>query len=134
MTATSQSRGSGLGILVLLGFGVVVLMAMGNIATLDIPEVGAVETRSHAVIRHGSDALSVRDNLANGEPPEKWRCRDGKIYALKRAGNVIDLMVIYDGVEITSFKADPNYVDKVLEMDGCHRCNVGHDLCSGPAY
>lgn len=114
---TETRRSGGLGCvfwLILLGLGAMILLS-----SIEVPGVGTVETRPHAVERHGSDAERVRSEISAGGGSH-YDCKDGKEYVVKRLEDGhYALMVLRNGVEITSFITDQSYVSGRLEDDGC---------------
>ncbi len=116
ITETETRRG-GLGCLLwLLLAGLVTILLMSSIM---VPGVGSVETGSHAVERHGSDAELVRSEIAAGGG-NHYRCDGGKEYVTKYLGNgKWALMVIENGVEKTSFITDQSYLTGRLEDENC---------------
>jgi hypothetical protein len=94
--------------------------------------VGNVETQPHAVERHGAEAELVRESLSHGMPPQRWKCKDGKEYVFRYGSDgMVDLMVMANGREITSFRTGGGYLSEVLQQDQCVQCNGYHDAC-GP--
>lgn len=83
-----------------------------------LPEV------DETVERHGTEAEMVRAALTTGQPPQRWRCKDGKEYLFKyRSDGRVDLMVVRSGVEITAFPTSAGYLAEVLQQDQCSQCN-----------
>lgn len=121
-TISETRRGSGglgcVGVLAIIAF-----LGLLLLSSIEIPDVGPVETGSHATERHGSDAELVRSELAAGGGSH-YDCRDGKEYITKYLPSGPHkgkwaLMVVKDGVEKTSFITDQSYLHNKLEDDGC---------------
>jgi hypothetical protein len=119
-------------VLVLGGLWMCVASGLGMETSLSVPGVGQIETQPHAVERHGAEAELVRESLSHGMPPQRWKCKDGKEYVFRYgADGMVDLMVMANGREITSFRTGGGYLSEVLQQDQCVQCNGYHDAC-GP--
>jgi hypothetical protein len=118
MAAVSEtSRSGGLGCvfwLILLGLGALILLG-----SIQVPDVGPIETGNHATDRHGADAELVRSEIATGGGSH-YNCDGGKEYIIKRLSDGRwAVMVVRGGKEITSFLADQDYVKGRLENEHC---------------
>jgi len=118
MTAITETRRSG-------GLGCVwvillaVLAAVVLLGSIDVPDVGPIETGDHATDRHGADAELVRSEIAAGGGSH-YNCNDGKEYIIKRLSDGRwAMMVVRGGREVTSFITDQAYVQSKLENDDC---------------
>ena len=118
MTAITETRRSG-------GLGCVwvillaVLAAVVLLGSIDVPDVGPIETGDHATDRHGADAELVRSEIATGGGSH-YNCDGGKEYIIKRLSDGRwAVMVVRGGKEITSFLADQDYVKGRLENEHC---------------
>lgn len=115
--AEVRKRSGGLGCvgwLLILGALAAILLS-----SIEVPGVGVIETGNHATDRHGSEAETVRSEIAAGGG-RHHKCKDGKEYITKRLPDgQYALMVIRNGFEVTSFIADYDYVDGKLRYDGC---------------
>jgi hypothetical protein len=115
ITETRRSGGLGCVWVILLA----VLAAVVLLGSIDVPDVGPIETGDHATDRHGADAELVRREIAAGGGSH-YNCNDGKEYIIKRLSDGRwALMVVRDGREVTSFLADQDYVKGRLENENC---------------
>ena len=118
MAAVSEtSRSGGLGCV----FYLIIAAVLGCIllGSIDVPDVGPIETGDHATDRHGADAELVRQEISAGGG-NHYRCDGGKEYITKYLGNgKWALMVVKDGVEKTSFITDQSYLTGRLENENC---------------
>lgn len=118
MAAVSETRKSGgLGCV----FYLIIAAALGCIllGSIDVPDVGPVETGDHAVQRHGAEAEKARAEIAAGGGSH-YDCNDGKEYIVKRLSDGRwALMVVRGGREVTSFITDQSYIKGRLEDEGC---------------
>jgi hypothetical protein len=108
-----------------MGKGLVLLIVACGflmLISVNVPDVGSVELGSHAVERHGNDALRAREAVTNGSPGGHWKCDGDKEYMIRYVAEAHEwaVMIIRSGYEITSFTTtDQGYIKGVLEQDGC---------------
>ncbi len=116
ITETSTRRG-GLGCVWALVFAILALAVLAG--SISIPDVGSVETGDHATDRHGDDAELVRSEIAAGGG-NHYNCDGGKEYITKYLSDGRwAVMVVKNGVEITSFITSQNYLAGRLENEHC---------------
>jgi hypothetical protein len=115
ITETRRSGGLGCVWVILLA----VLAAVVLLGSIDVPDVGPIETGDHATDRHGADAELVRSEIAAGGGSH-YNCNDGKEYIIKRLSDGRwALMVVRGGREVTSFITDQSYIKGRLEDENC---------------
>ena len=115
ITETRRSGGLGCVWVILLA----VLAAVVLLGSIDVPDVGPIETGDHATDRHGADAELVRSEIAAGGGSH-YNCNDGKEYIIKRLSDGRwALMVVRGGQEVTSFITDQSYIKGRLEDENC---------------
>ena len=115
MTVTTSSDGSKVLVFLLLLLLVLLLIAMAGLGGM----AGKVEYGSHAVERHGQDAIRARSiNERNGQ---RYDCQDGKSYWIGRAEDgKYAITVVRGGQEATSFLTrSRNYIRNILKKDDC---------------
>lgn len=116
-TITETRRSGGLGCV----FYLIIAAVLGCIllGSIDVPDVGPIETGDHATDRHGADAELVRQEISAGGG-NHYRCDGGKEYLTKYIGDgKWAMMVVKDGVEKTSFITDQSYLTGRLENENC---------------
>ena len=107
-------------IVVVLALAASAAAVPGSPQVITVPDVGPVILGDHAVQRHGSDAEAVREAVQTGGPGSHWQCRDGKEYIAKPLdGGGWGLMIIRNGYEVSSFPTTLEYIQRVIEEDGC---------------
>lgn len=114
---TETRRSGGLGCV----FYLIIAAVLGCIllGSIDVPDVGPIETGDHATDRHGADAELVRSEIAAGGGSH-YNCNDGKEYIIKRLSDGRwALMVVRGGREVTSFITDQSYIKGRLENEHC---------------
>lgn len=117
MTAVTEARRSGLGCVWVLVFAILALALLAG--SIDIPNVGTVQLRDHAVERHGDDAEAVRAEIVAGRGTH-YRCDNDKEYiTVMLEDGRRGLMAIENGVEKTSFLATQRYIAERLEEEHC---------------
>lgn len=115
ITETRRSGGLGCVWVILLA----VLAAVVLLGSIDVPDVGPIETGDHATDRHGADAELVRSEIAAGGGSH-YNCDGGKEYIIKRLSDGRwAVMVVRGGREVTSFITDQSYIKGRLENENC---------------
>ena len=82
-----------------------------------LPGIGEVETRPHALYRHGADAIVAREANMGNDPGQRYDCPDGRTRIIKRIGQNKWAITVLDGnIEVTSFVAsNKNHVDQMID-------------------
>ena len=89
---------------------------------VNVPGIGEVELGEHAPRKHGADALAARDAAVTSGPWGVYDCPDKLYKVTHRPGgrDCLVLIVSKAGLrEKTAFAAKRDYVQRMLERDGC---------------
>lgn len=82
-----------------------------------LPGLGEVETRPHAVQRHGEDAIIAREATQHSGPGNRYDCKDGRTRIVTQINARRWAVSVLDGtVEVTAFTTeDREYIGRMLE-------------------
>jgi hypothetical protein len=115
----SRTKG-GFGGLVLLVAAVIAIILLGG-GLVTAPDLTKVQVGSHAVERHGDDAVRARALIA--QPGTRWyRCNDGRERGVAddpENPNNFAVQILEGGREVTAFFTDKAGVTTMLNKDGC---------------
>ena len=112
----TQQRGSGCGLVILLGLGFLVLML--------VLSAGMPALNDHAQNKHGQAAVDAWQYISDmpGRNRCRWRCGDGRDRYVCNIKGTDDwaIAVVEKGNLITAFVATHDYAKHVIDEAGCN--------------